>query len=123
MTFVFLLKNLYHNLFYSDSLPCISVKQYHRLSLCGRTEVLPKARVPIGHICEHQRLFLFMLFKKAGLNIRDLNAGVDGFIFMNFDKLFDFFEAQFPHLRYDANNMYLKFLLCYNIVSYVKNAW
>lgn len=70
---------------------------------------------PHGHICEYQKLIMFMLFKKAGLNILDLNAGIDDFIFTNFDKLFDIFEAQFPHLIYDANNMYLKILLCYDI--------
>lgn len=41
---------------------------------------------------------------------------------MIFDKLFDFFEAQFPHLKGDTNNMYLKgFCKDYNIVSYLKN--
>lgn len=41
---------------------------------------------------------MFVLCKKTGLNILNLSTDVDSFIFMNFDKLFDFSEAQFPHI-------------------------
>lgn len=50
---------------------------------------------------------MFMLFKKAGLNILPLNTSADGFIFTNFGILFDFFEVQFPHLKGEANDIYL----------------
>lgn len=73
--------------------------------------VLPKMLFQIGHVHKPQRCCMFTLFKKAGLNILDLNTSADGFIFMNFGKLFGFSEAHFPHWTDDANGVYLEGLL------------
>lgn len=54
---------------------------------------------------------MFTLFKKVGLNILDLNISVDGFIFMNFGKLFGFFEVYFSYWIDDVNGVYFEGLL------------
>lgn len=120
---MFLLKNLYQNLFYSDSLPCIGAKIISETRVyVGGWKGPSKVIFPIGHIHDHQRFFRFILSKKPGLDNLDLNTdGISLWILANY----------FIHLKFKFHIWKIMLIICIlelchrdcNLGSSWKNTW